>query len=54
MKMLRMALIASLMTSVSLGTLLLPAAASHRDQERLPNGMLCEPVGPDAHGGTRT
>jgi hypothetical protein len=54
MKMVRMALTAALMSGLSLGALLLPVAASHYDWETLPNGVLWEPINPDANGGSRT
>jgi hypothetical protein len=51
MKMLRTALAAAFISSLSLGALSLQAAASPYHQELLPNGQLTGPIGPDVNGG---
>jgi hypothetical protein len=51
--MLRMALIATLMSGVSTAALPLTAAANHYRPEKSPNGVLWEPAGPDADGRSR-
>jgi hypothetical protein len=53
MKIIRMAFIAILMSGLSLGALPLTAAANHNAPERLPNGVLYEPISADADGGSR-
>jgi hypothetical protein len=53
MKLVRMALIAILMSGVSSGALPLTAEANHYCPEKSPNGVLYEPIGPDADGGSR-
>jgi hypothetical protein len=53
MKMVATALVATLISGFSPGALPLPAAASHYHQERLPNGVIYEPIGPNADDGSR-
>jgi hypothetical protein len=50
-KMLKMAFAAAFIGSLSFGAVSLQAAASPYHQERLPNGQLTGPIGPDANGG---
>jgi hypothetical protein len=51
MKLVRIAWAAALISGLSLGALSLQAAASPYHQDRLPNGTLTGPIGPDASSG---
>jgi hypothetical protein len=47
------ALIATLISGIALGALPLTAAANHYRPEKPPNGVLWEPINPDAYAGSR-
>jgi hypothetical protein len=51
MKMVRIALTAALISGLSLGGISLPVSASPYHQDRLPNGQLTGPIGPNVNGG---
>jgi hypothetical protein len=51
MKMLRMALAAAFISSLSLNALPVQVAASPYHQDVLPNGTVTGPIGPDVNGG---
>ncbi|MGA7325329.1 MAG: hypothetical protein WBX25_12780 [Rhodomicrobium sp.] len=51
MNMLKMALVAALISTLSLSAFSVPASASPYHQDRSPDGTVTGPLAPDANGG---